>query len=52
MASESNQPSFDPSDLHNNDEEYITSKNVAETIPGTSDHAVSILAAAKLYLNS
>jgi len=36
-ASGSNQSSFDPYDLSSDDEEYLTSNNVAETTPGRSD---------------
>jgi len=40
IASCSYQSSFDPYDLSSDDEEYITSDNVAETTSGRSDRAV------------
>jgi len=52
MASRSCQSSFDPYDLSSDDEEYLTSNNVAETIRGQSDRAARQLSAARLYFNS
>jgi len=52
MASGSYQWSFDPYDFSSDDEEYLTSNNVAETTPGHSDRAARWLNAARLYLNS
>jgi len=52
MASGSYQSFFDPYDLSSDDEEYLTPNNVAETTPGQSDRAASLLTAARLYLNS
>jgi len=52
MASMSYQSSFDSYDLSCDDEEYLTSHNVAETPPGKSDRAARLLTAARLYLNS
>jgi hypothetical protein len=43
---------FDLYDLSSDDEEYLTSNNVAKTTPGRSDPAVCLLTAARLYLNS
>jgi len=51
-ASGSCQSSFDPYDLSSDDEEYLTTNNVAETTPGRSDRAARLLTAARLYLNS
>jgi len=51
-ASQSCQSSLDPYDLSNDDEEYLTPNNVAETTPGRSDCAAPILTATRLYLNS
>ena len=42
--------SFDPYDLSSNDEEYLTTNNVAETTPGQSDCAARLLTAARLCL--
>jgi len=46
------QSSFDPYDLSSDDEEYLTTNNVAEMIPGRSTRTARILTAARLYLNS
>jgi len=46
------QSSFDPYDLSSNDEEYLTSNNVAETTQGQSDRAARLLTTARLNLNS
>jgi len=46
------QSSFDSYDSSSDDEEYKTPNNVAQTTPGRSDCAASILTAARLYLNS
>jgi len=51
-ASESYQLSFDPYNLSNNDEEYLTPNNVAETTPGRSNHAARLITSTRLYLNS
>jgi hypothetical protein len=51
-ASGSGQSSFDPYDFSSDDEECITPNNLAETTPGQSDHAVRLLTATRLYLNS
>jgi hypothetical protein len=50
-ASQTCQSSFDPYDLSRDDEENLTPNNVAETTPGRSDRAVSLLTAARLYSN-
>jgi len=50
-ASRSYQSSLNPYDLSNNDEEYLTPNNVAETTPGRSNHAARLLTAARLLLN-
>jgi len=52
MASGSGQLSFDLYDLSSDDDEYLTTKNVAEMTPGSSDRAACVLTAARLYLNS
>ena len=52
MASRSCQSSFDPYDLSSDDEEYLTSDNVAETIQRWSDHTAQLWTAGGLYLNS
>jgi len=46
------QSSFDRYDLSSDDEQYLTPNNVPETTPGRSDHAVRVLTATRLYLNS
>jgi len=46
------QSSSDAYDLCRDDDEYSTPNNVAESIPGTSDHAAGLLTAARLYFNS
>jgi len=51
-ASGSYQSSFDPYDLSSDDEEYLTTNNVAEMTPGRSDRAARLLTAARLDLNS
>jgi hypothetical protein len=51
-ASGSYLSSFDQYDLSSEDEEYLTSNNVAETTPGRSDRAARVLTAARLYFNS
>jgi hypothetical protein len=51
-ASGSYQSSFNPYDLSNDDEEYLTPNNAAETTPGRSDRAARLLTVARLYLNS
>jgi len=38
--------------MSSDEEEYLTPDNVAETTPGLCDHAVRVLSAARLYLNS
>ena len=43
------QSSFDPYDSSSDDEEYLTTNNVAETTPGQSDRAARLLTAASLY---
>jgi len=50
-ASGSYQSSFDPYDLSTDDEEYLTTNNVAETTPGRRDRAARFLTATRLYLN-
>jgi hypothetical protein len=52
MASGSYQSSFDAYDLSSDNEEYLTSNNVAETTPGGSDRTARLLTAAMLCLNS
>jgi hypothetical protein len=52
MASRSVQSSYDPYNLSSDDDEYLLPTNVADTTHGRSDHAVHLLAAARLYLNS
>jgi hypothetical protein len=52
IVSASGQSSFDPYDLSSDDEEYLTTNNVAETTPARSDCAVRLLTTARLYLNS
>jgi hypothetical protein len=52
MASRSYQSSFDRSDLSSDDEEYGTTKNVAETTSGQSIHALRRFTTTRLYLNS
>jgi hypothetical protein len=47
MSSGSRQSSFDPYDLSSNDEEYMTSNNVAEMTPGRSHRDVLILIPAR-----
>jgi len=51
-ASGSGQSSFDSYHLSNDDEEYLTLNNVAETTPRRSNHAARLLTAARLHLNS
>jgi hypothetical protein len=51
-ASGSYESSFDPYDLSSDNEEYLTSNNVAETTPGQSDRAAHLLITARLYFNS
>jgi len=46
------QSPFDPYDLSSDDEEYLTSNNVAETTPGRSNRAARLLTATRLCLNS
>ena len=50
-ASGSCQSSFDPYDLSSDDEEYLTTNNVAEMTRGRSNRAVPLLANNRLYLN-
>jgi hypothetical protein len=52
IASGSAQSSFDSYDLSSDDDEYLTTNNVAETTPGPSCCAARILAPASLYLIS
>jgi aminopeptidase-like protein len=52
MASRSGYSSSDPYHLSSNDDEYLMPNNVAETTPEQSDHAVRLLTAPRLYLNS
>jgi len=51
-ASGSYQSSFDPYDSSSDDEEYLTSNNMAEMTPGRSDRTARLLTAARLHLNS
>jgi len=51
-ASRSFESSFDPYDLSNNYEEYLTPNNVAETTRGRRDRAARLLTAASLHLKS
>jgi len=51
-ASGSYQSHIDSYDLPSENEEYLTPNNEAQTTPGRSDHADSILTTASLYLNS
>jgi hypothetical protein len=44
--------SFDPNDLSNDDDEYLTPKWVAEMTPRQSDRAAHFLTAARLQMNS
>jgi hypothetical protein len=46
------QSSFDPYDSSNDDEEYLTPNNVAETTPRRSDCTAHLLTAPRLYFNS
>jgi len=46
------QSSFHRYDLSSDDEEYLTTINVAETTPGWSDHAACLLKGARLHFNS
>jgi len=52
QASGFGQSSFDPYDLSSDDEDYVTTRSMAEMTPGRSDHAACLLAAARLHLNS
>jgi hypothetical protein len=52
MASGSGQSLFAAYDLCCDDEEYLMPNNVAETTHRRSDRTVSLLAAARLHLNS
>jgi len=52
MASESCQSSFDPDDLSSNDDEYLTTNDVAGTLPGRGKCAARLFTATRLYLNS
>jgi len=51
-ASEYWQSSFNPYDVSSDDEEYLTPNNVAEMIPGRSNHAARLLTTARLYWTS
>jgi hypothetical protein len=46
------QSSINQYDLSSDNEEYLTTNNVAEKTPGQSDCAARLLTAARLYLNS
>jgi len=48
MASRSVKSSSDPYDLSSDDEEYWMPKNLAETMPGRSDHSARLLTAGRL----
>jgi hypothetical protein len=50
-ASRSGQSSCDPYDMPSNGEDCGMSRNVAVTTPGRSDHAVHILASARIHLH-
>jgi hypothetical protein len=50
-ASKSYQSSIDPYNVSSDNEEYLTSDNMAETIPGRSDNAAHLWAAGRLYFN-
>jgi len=52
LASSSDQSCYDLYNLSSDNEEYLKPRNVAETTPRWSDHAESLLTAARLYLNS
>jgi len=52
MVLGSGQSSFDPYSLCSDDEEYLTSNDLAETTPGRSDRAACLLIAARLHFNS
>jgi len=52
MASRSGQSSHDPYDLSSDDNNYLMPTNVAETTPGRIGHAVRLLTATRLNLNS
>jgi hypothetical protein len=52
IASRSGQSSHDPYDLSSDDEEYVMSKNVAETTPRQSEYTAHLLQAPRLYLKS
>jgi hypothetical protein len=50
-ASTSCQSSIDPYNLSSDDEQYLTSENMAETIPGWSDNAAHLWASGWLYFH-
>jgi len=52
MASRSGQSSYDPYDLSSDDDENLMATIGAETTPGLSERAASLLTTARLYLNS
>jgi hypothetical protein len=52
MASEYGQSSIAPYVLCSDDEEYLTSRNLAETTPGRNKHTARLSPNTRLYLNS
>jgi len=52
MASRLGQTSHAPYDFSSDDEEYLMPENMAETTPGRSHCAASLITATRLYLNS